>query len=77
MSEAADAFLRGERERSRSLFDSVSEIASALFCEVNPIPVKAVLADMGLCREEYRLPLCPLSGEKRGMLREIAGSVRE
>lgn len=77
VSEAADAFLRGERERSRSLFDSVSEIASALFCEVNPIPVKAVLADMGLCMEEYRLPLCHLSGEKRGMLREIAGSVKE
>ncbi len=30
----------------------------ALFAEVNPIPVKCAAAMMGLCREEYRLPLC-------------------
>lgn len=30
----------------------------ALFAEVNPIPVKCAAAMMGLCSEEYRLPLC-------------------
>ena len=29
----------------------------ALFWETNPIPVKHVMAAMGLCRAEYRLPL--------------------
>lgn len=33
----------------------------ALFCEVNPIPVKAAAALMGLCGGEVRLPLVPLS----------------
>lgn len=33
----------------------------ALFCEVNPIPVKAAAALMGLCAGEVRLPLVPLS----------------
>ena len=35
----------------------------ALFWEVNPIPVKYVASLLGLCRAEYRLPLCPPSSE--------------
>lgn len=34
-------------------------LINALFAEVNPIPVKCAAAMMGLCQEEYRLPLCP------------------
>ena len=36
---------------------------NALFGEVNPIPVKYVAAQMGLCTAEYRLPLAPPSTE--------------
>ena len=36
-------------------------LISALFSEVNPIPVKAAAAMMGLCENEVRLPLIPLS----------------
>ena len=32
-------------------------LCDALFCEVNPIPVKAGMAMLGLCSEEVRLPL--------------------
>ncbi len=35
----------------------------ALFYEVNPIPVKYVASEMGLCRAEYRLPLAPPTAE--------------
>ena len=34
-------------------------ICDALFCEVNPIPVKTALNLMGLEAGELRLPLCP------------------
>ena len=34
---------------------------NALFTEVNPIPVKAAAGIMGLCKNELRLPLVPLS----------------
>ena len=37
---------------------------NALFCEVNPIPVKAALAAMGFCENYLRLPLTPMSEEK-------------
>ncbi len=37
------------------------DLVHALFCEVNPIPVKAALARMGLIGENYRLPLTRIS----------------
>jgi len=47
---------------------SLLPLADALFSEVNPIPVKCAAAMLGLCREEYRLPLCPPSDETRKRL---------
>lgn len=34
-------------------------LCSALFADTNPVPVKSALAMLGLCREEFRLPLTP------------------
>ena len=34
------------------------ELISALFCEVNPIPLKYALKLMGICEGDVRLPLC-------------------
>lgn len=46
-------------------------LIDALFSEVNPIPVKCAAAMMGLCREEYRLPLCPPTEATRKRLAEL------
>ena len=43
-------------------------LINALFAEVNPIPVKCAAAMMGLCREEYRLPLCAPTNATRQKL---------
>ncbi len=51
----------GNTEEARARFLRTLPLCRALFKEVNPIPVKAAAAMMGLCREEYRLPLCPPS----------------
>lgn len=45
----------------------------ALFWETNPIPVKHVAASMGLCRAEYRLPLCAPTPDIARRLGEIFG----
>ena len=45
-------------------------LISALFSEVNPIPVKAAAAMMGLCENEVRLPLVPLSPKNTEKLKE-------
>ena len=40
----------------------------ALFCEVNPIPVRAAMTAMGYCEDILRLPLVPMSQDKREVL---------
>ena len=42
----------------------------ALFSEVNPIPVKAAAAMMGLCENELWLPLVPMSEKNEQKLKE-------
>ena len=41
-----------------------------LFCDTNPIPVKAAMAMMGLCEEVYRLPLCETSEANKAKIRD-------
>lgn len=50
-------------------------LIDALFAEVNPIPVKSAAALMGLCREEYRLPLCPPCCATKSRLAEAMAGV--
>ncbi|MCK4341961.1 MAG: 4-hydroxy-tetrahydrodipicolinate synthase [Phycisphaerae bacterium] len=50
-------------------------LAKALLSlETNPIPIKTALAMKGLCAEEFRLPLCPMGAEKRGILKALLDS---
>jgi len=39
--------------------------------EVNPIPVKTAVAMMGVCAEEFRLPLTPMSAANRAQLERV------
>lgn len=43
----------------------------ACFVESNPIPAKAALSLMGLCRDEMRLPLLPATGGTRTLLADV------
>lgn len=53
-------FLRGNIEKSRALQLNMLNLIKAIFCEVNPIPVKEALNLMGMESGYFRLPLCPL-----------------
>ena len=55
----------GDPDAARRISCTLYPFVSALFCEVNPIPVKTVLSYMGLCREECRLPIYNISEENR------------
>ena len=46
-------------------------LVSALFRVTNPIPVKAALEKLGFPEACYRLPLCPMDGEKKAELFRI------
>ena len=43
-------------------------LINALFSEVNPIPVKAAMAEMGFCEDYLRLPLTPMEEKHRQIL---------
>ncbi len=47
------------------------DLVHALFSEVNPIPVKAALAMMGMAEETYRMPLCPMAANTRADLERV------
>lgn len=41
---------------------------NALFCEVNPVPVKTAMAELGYCDIEMRLPLCEMDDANKAKL---------
>lgn len=51
----------GEVEEARTVNAALMPLNKALFLEANPIPVKWVLAQMGMIDEAIRLPLTPLA----------------
>ena len=52
----------GQVEEAQAALARLWELIGWLFCEVNPVPAKAALAELGLCRAAPRLPLAPFSG---------------
>lgn len=58
--EICTRFFEGDIKGAAALQCRYHELISALFCEVNPIPVKAAVAAMGLCENYLRLPLTPM-----------------
>jgi 4-hydroxy-tetrahydrodipicolinate synthase len=60
----------GDEAGAREAWEPLAPLAEALFAEVNPAPVKAALARLGLLREELRLPLTPVGSPCRARLEE-------
>lgn len=69
MADMCAAALAGDLVRARTLNDRLLPLHRRLFVEANPIPVKWALAEMGLIRNELRLPLVPLSSQHHEAVR--------
>jgi 4-hydroxy-tetrahydrodipicolinate synthase len=69
-SAAVAAALAGDFGSARRQHYALVPLIRALFLETNPIPIKAAMAMLGLCRDELRLPLVPMSEGPRAVLRE-------
>lgn len=61
----------GKVKESAELQLKLLSFCNALFCEVNPVPVKTAMAAMGFCTEEMRLPLCEMEDENKEKLLSI------
>ena len=66
-----DEFFKGNVKESSLLQYKYHSLIDALFSEVNPIPVKAAMNEMGYCKDILRLPLTNMDEEKRKVLVSI------
>lgn len=55
----------GDIKECRRLHEKYFNLMKMMFCEINPIPVKAACALMGLCEDEMRSPMCEIGEENR------------
>ena len=68
-SELCHKMLDGDVAGAAKMQCDMLELVNSLFCEVNPIPVKAAMAAMGFCEDFLRLPLTPMEeGNRRRLL---------
>ncbi|MBQ1771595.1 MAG: 4-hydroxy-tetrahydrodipicolinate synthase [Clostridia bacterium] len=65
-----EAYFKGDTALAREIQIQMIPLWKAAFCEVNPIPVKAMMGLMKLCEPDVRLPLVPLSPEDFKLVRE-------
>ena len=63
--------LAGDFAGARALSEQYMDLFTALFWEVNPIPVKTAMAMAGLCGERMRLPLVPMGQAHRQALEAV------
>ena len=59
-SQMCKLYANGETKKALSMQLKLLPLIDALFCEVNPIPVKAAVAKMGFGENYLRLPLTPM-----------------
>jgi len=66
------AALEGDLKRSKAINDQLFEINKVLFCESNPIPIKAAMYIAGLTETlEYRLPLVAPSADNMKKIESV------
>jgi 4-hydroxy-tetrahydrodipicolinate synthase len=74
--ELATAALTGDFVHAREIHYRMLPLMRALFLETNPIPVKQACALMGLCQNEVRLPLVPMTSAPAERLRGVMKDMR-
>ena len=70
------AYQAGDVVRAREIQLEYLELINALFCEVNPIPVKEAMNQLGMGVGGYRLPLCEISESGRETVRRALEVLR-
>ena len=69
-SQMCKTFFAGDVKGAMDMQVKYLPLTNALFCEVNPIPVKAAMAALGFCENYLRLPLVTMEENHEAMLRQ-------
>jgi 4-hydroxy-tetrahydrodipicolinate synthase len=68
MAELTGAYLAGNLARAQTIHLRLFDLCRAMFLDNNPIAVKTAAGMLGLCSDEVRLPLTPMSDANRRRL---------
>jgi len=68
MVEMTHSMLKGDFKKALLLHNKLFPFFVNQFIETNPVPIKTYMANKGLIKEVFRLPLCELSSENRKTL---------
>jgi 4-hydroxy-tetrahydrodipicolinate synthase len=68
MADLTGAALAGDFARARAIHRRLFPLCRAMFLDNNPIAVKTAAGLLGLCSDEVRLPLTPMSTANRRLL---------
>lgn len=71
------ALSAGRLDEGRRIFHELAPLIQALFAEPNPAPVKALLAALGLIRDELRMPMTRAGDALAARLRALEGLDRK
>jgi 4-hydroxy-tetrahydrodipicolinate synthase len=74
--EFQEACLKGDFARARTLHEQLMELHDALFVEASPAPTKYACSLLGLCGDEARLPIVPLSDKAKDVVRKAMVSAK-
>ncbi len=69
------ACLAGDYAKAAAMQVDYMELIDALFCEVNPIPVKTALNLMGMEAGPLRMPLCEMEPANEAHLKDVMGKM--
>ena len=64
-------YMSGNVDEARKAQLELLPLINSLFCEVNPIPVKAAVAAMGYCENYVRLPLTTMEPEHEAVMLDL------
>ncbi len=71
MHELCDRWFKGDVRAAADMQRALLPLMDATMAKVNPVPVKTACSLMGLCRDRFRLPLCPMSAEEKDVLAKL------
>ncbi len=70
-SEMVRLCLKGDYDKAKLLHFKYTDIIASMFTEGSPSGVKAYLAEMGLCKNTFRMPVVSVSGKHLVKIREL------
>lgn len=74
-SEMVRLCLKGDYEKARKLHFKYTDIITSMFTEGSPSGVKAYLAEMEICKNNFRQPVWPVSEKHQQKIKELMKTV--